>query len=530
VPTLFVAECVLVYLPAATTVELLRWCAAEMQSCYLVTYEQINPEDAFGRVMVENLRSRNLHLPGLHAFPTAESHAQRCVSAGFSGAAALTMRQFYAERVAPDEADRVRRLELLDELEEWLLMADHYCVAWAWAGGGGGNDGAGAEWADGVVVGGGGDGEGAGGGGGAAVEPSSAAAASGRANNNPPKQHTGFFHHKLKPVVTSTNNSHNGQNGNNHAGPGYGGGGGGLTSPLRSFFGGGGAHNGGPSSGSPWQSPSSSATSRQKNTKDRPANPNSPDPLLPLPLPPGQPPQPLPQPARQAAQMSPAPPPLQRPPSSDKVLPQPQQPRPQILAPAVPAMQRPQQRDAAYPRDAHSPRPATNAVAIPRVPSGDFTAAAASAGNSGNWDIKPFDPARGRLWINVVEARHLLVRSNDARPYCVVEFEKNEFVTKEAVALTASAPDGSDDRGFSPVWKHEATFDVARPDGEVTITLWDRAGVVPGEGEAFLGMMKIRPPRINGKLHDNWFRLLPRQWKEKVKGDLHIQLVYRAIE
>lgn len=48
--------------------------------------------------------------------------------------------------------------------------------------------------------------------------------------------------------------------------------------------------------------------------------------------------------------------------------------------------------------------------------------------------------------------------------------------------------------------------DVSRPDGEVTITIWDRAGATPGEGEGFLGMMKIRPSRINGKLHDNWFR------------------------
>jgi hypothetical protein len=48
--------------------------------------------------------------------------------------------------------------------------------------------------------------------------------------------------------------------------------------------------------------------------------------------------------------------------------------------------------------------------------------------------------------------------------------------------------------------------------------------------ETFLGMMKIRPPRINGKIHDNWFRLLPRQWKEKVRGDIRIQLMYQTVE
>ncbi|KAI9309974.1 serine/threonine-protein kinase SCH9 [Zopfochytrium polystomum] len=144
------------------------------------------------------------------------------------------------------------------------------------------------------------------------------------------------------------------------------------------------------------------------------------------------------------------------------------------------------------------------------------------------WDVTTSAPAKGRLWINVIEAKNLLVRSPDARPYCVVEFEKNEFVTKEAVAMVAASPETGD--GFGATWKHEATFDVARLDGEVAITLWDRAGVVPGEGEAFLGMMKIRPPKINGKVHDNWFRLLPRQWKEKVKGELRIQLMYKTIE
>jgi hypothetical protein len=27
---------------------------------------------------------------------------------------------------------RISQLQLLDELEEWRLLAAHYCVAWAW--------------------------------------------------------------------------------------------------------------------------------------------------------------------------------------------------------------------------------------------------------------------------------------------------------------------------------------------------------------------------------------------------------------
>jgi serine/threonine protein kinase len=33
---------------------------------------------------------------------------------------------------------------------------------------------------------------------------------------------------------------------------------------------------------------------------------------------------------------------------------------------------------------------------------------------------------------------------------------------------------------------------------------------------------------MDGKLNDTWFRLLPRQWKEKVMGELRIQSVYHV--
>ncbi|KAJ3374877.1 AGC/AKT protein kinase [Allomyces macrogynus ATCC 38327] len=132
--------------------------------------------------------------------------------------------------------------------------------------------------------------------------------------------------------------------------------------------------------------------------------------------------------------------------------------------------------------------------------------------------------AKGRLWLRVVEARHLAVRDPDrVRPYCVVEFEKSEFVTKEAVLLPP-APDVPAHL-IHPVWRHEAMFDIARPDGEIIITIWDRTAT--SDGEAFLGMMRIRPPQVHGKLNDNWFRLLPRYPQEYIHGDIRIQFMYQ---
>ncbi|RKP02191.1 hypothetical protein CXG81DRAFT_11038 [Caulochytrium protostelioides] len=57
------------------------------------------------------------------------------------------------------------------------------------------------------------------------------------------------------------------------------------------------------------------------------------------------------------------------------------------------------------------------------------------------------------------------------------------------------------------------------------LTLWSRASRV-GDEEHFLGMMRVRPPHIAEKVHDNWFRLLPRVWRERVKGEIHLRIKY----
>lgn len=139
----------------------------------------------------------------------------------------------------------------------------------------------------------------------------------------------------------------------------------------------------------------------------------------------------------------------------------------------------------------------------------------------------------GRLFINIVEARDIIVKRtviDQSQLYCVVQFEGNELVTREA-AKKLDGPIATLTRmgtSVNPLWKHEAIFDVTRADGEVVITIFDRR---PGNKEEdFLGCVKIRPPRVNGKLQDNWFRLLPRQWKEKVSGDIHIVLGYQQGE
>jgi hypothetical protein len=133
--------------------------------------------------------------------------------------------------------------------------------------------------------------------------------------------------------------------------------------------------------------------------------------------------------------------------------------------------------------------------------------------------------------------------------------EENEYLDEEYIE--SSNNNGSRDNlaAFSsssnPIWLNEATFDVTRPDAELTVSIWDRqsdsaynmnelslaenydgnGSLAPfGPREQFMGRIRLRPARISGRLFDHWFRLAPRTWKERVKGEIRIQFMYTAIK
>jgi len=141
------------------------------------------------------------------------------------------------------------------------------------------------------------------------------------------------------------------------------------------------------------------------------------------------------------------------------------------------------------------------------------------------------DIIRGRIYIRLVEAHGIPLQSINSKPYCVVEIEKNEFITREAVKSELNAIDNGSYKDSTPtfnlLWNHDAAFDVVGTDNEVTVSMYDRSNSV---GEIFLGIIKIRLPSIHGKLHDNWFKLMPRQANEDIRGEIRLQLMYCKIE
>ena len=137
-PTLLLSECCLCYLPPEEASSVIQYFTMHITApLALVLYEPIRPFDAFGKTMVSNLASRGIHLQTLKQYSTLEAQRQRLRHAGFTtGQGARDVHEIWegGEWISKMEKERIEDLEWLDEIEEWKLLAGHYCIAWGWRG------------------------------------------------------------------------------------------------------------------------------------------------------------------------------------------------------------------------------------------------------------------------------------------------------------------------------------------------------------------------------------------------------------
>ncbi|EKD19658.1 leucine carboxyl methyltransferase [Drepanopeziza brunnea f. sp. 'multigermtubi' MB_m1] len=140
IPTLIISECCLCYFEVETARDVVKWFADRISSLGLVLYEPISANDSFGRVMASNLASRGITMPTLEHYQTLADQKSRLVNLGFKegaeegGQEAETIENIWQNWVPSTEKQRVDALEGLDEVEEWQMLARHYCVAWGWRG------------------------------------------------------------------------------------------------------------------------------------------------------------------------------------------------------------------------------------------------------------------------------------------------------------------------------------------------------------------------------------------------------------
>lgn len=135
-PTLIISECCLCYLPpaAADTVALYftHHLFPTSTPIGLILYEPIHPNDPFGKTMVSNLAARGIVLQTLKKYGSLEAQAARMKSYGLEGTGGASVGDLWDKGVEAKEKERVAGLEMVDEVEEWELLAGHYCVAWGW--------------------------------------------------------------------------------------------------------------------------------------------------------------------------------------------------------------------------------------------------------------------------------------------------------------------------------------------------------------------------------------------------------------
>jgi len=123
--TLFISECVLVYMRKEAADDIIKWSATFPRSIFIL-YEMILPHDRFGQTMIENLEARGSPLLTVKDYPTLESQKQRFEALGYSEVESVNMLKVHTY-LDPKENARIQQIEALDELEEWQLIQSHYC-------------------------------------------------------------------------------------------------------------------------------------------------------------------------------------------------------------------------------------------------------------------------------------------------------------------------------------------------------------------------------------------------------------------
>lgn len=136
-PTLLISECCLVYLSPTEAEQVVSFFTdsfnASQSPLGLIIYEPIRPDDPFGRTMVSNLATRGIKLQTLQKYSSLGAQRSRLRDHGFTSTQAAADIEFIWEKwIGEDEKERVSDIEHLDEMEEWQLLARHYCIAWGW--------------------------------------------------------------------------------------------------------------------------------------------------------------------------------------------------------------------------------------------------------------------------------------------------------------------------------------------------------------------------------------------------------------
>ena len=129
-PTLFIMECVSMYIPITESKILLQALSVSSDTVFIACYEPIlGLGDPFGRVMERNLVKMGVASPDCCLLQTRSLNDQleKLVECeGFLRAVGCDMWSAYETIVTAAQRKRANQSEFMDEYEEWILIMQHY--------------------------------------------------------------------------------------------------------------------------------------------------------------------------------------------------------------------------------------------------------------------------------------------------------------------------------------------------------------------------------------------------------------------
>ena len=129
--TVVICECLLVYIEENVTLEMLSCLTNKFDNLYILEYDLIGPDDPFGKEMIDNLKTRDIHLKGFNEVKNINDQENRLKKANFEDINIVDMYHIYFKVLPLEDRKRIERLELMDEFEELNLLQKHACFGFA---------------------------------------------------------------------------------------------------------------------------------------------------------------------------------------------------------------------------------------------------------------------------------------------------------------------------------------------------------------------------------------------------------------
>ena len=104
---------------------MLSYFTSQFDKLMSISYEQVNLNDRFGQVMLNNLTSRGCGLAGYDACESVQTQQERFLNCGFQESKCELMSDIYES--LPGRTD-IEKLEFLDDVDIFKQLLQHYSI------------------------------------------------------------------------------------------------------------------------------------------------------------------------------------------------------------------------------------------------------------------------------------------------------------------------------------------------------------------------------------------------------------------